>query len=147
MVINRDFAGALANIVGRDHVRSAPGELAVYARDATPMFHRAPDVVVFPCATAEVSRILGLASDHKVPVVPRGAGSNLCAGTVPVCGGIVLSMTRTTHIIEISADEMLARVQPGVTTARLADCADASGLLNAPDPAVHLAELLVTASK
>ncbi|MEU0512450.1 MULTISPECIES: FAD-binding oxidoreductase [unclassified Amycolatopsis] len=132
--MDHDFASALANIVGPDHVRTAPGELSVYARDATPLFHQPPGLVVFPCTTSEVSRILSLASDRGVPVVPRGAGSNLCAATVPVRGGVVLSMTRMTHIVEISTDEMLARVQPGVTTARLAECAEARGLLYAPDP-------------
>ena len=78
--------------------------------------------------------MLALATRRRVPVVPRGAGSNLCAATVPLRGGIVLVLTRLNAILEVSADELLARVQPGVTSAALADAAAAQGLLWAPDP-------------
>lgn len=125
---------ALKHIVGVDAVRLAPGELAAYARDATPLFHGLPDVVVFPSSTDQVAAVLRLATEHRVPVVPRGAGSNLCAAAVPLSGGVVLSLTRMTRILEVSGDELLARVQPGVTTARLADAAAARGLLYVPDP-------------
>jgi glycolate oxidase len=125
---------ALKQIVGVDEVRLAPGELAAYARDATPLFHAQPDVVVFPSTTEQVAAVLRLATQHRVPVVPRGAGSNLCAATVPLSGGIVLALTRMTRILEVSGDELLARVQPGVTTARLADAAAAQDLLHVPDP-------------
>ncbi|GAA4664533.1 MULTISPECIES: FAD-binding oxidoreductase [Amycolatopsis] len=125
---------ALTDIVGFDGVRLAPGELAVYGRDATPLFEGRPDVVVLPRTTEQVAAVLRLATEHRVPVVPRGAGSNLCAATVPLAGGIVLALTRMTRILEISNEELLARVQPGVTTARLADAAGARDLLYAPDP-------------
>ncbi|GAB3009662.1 FAD-binding protein [Amycolatopsis acidiphila] len=125
---------ALKQIVGVDGVRLAPGELAAYARDATPLFHAEPDVVVFPRTTEQVAAVLRLATEHEVPVVPRGAGSNLCAATVPLSGGIVLALTRMTQILEVDGDELLARVQPGVTTARLADAAAARDLLYVPDP-------------
>ncbi|EST38955.1 FAD-binding protein [Streptomycetaceae bacterium MP113-05] len=128
------LADALAAIVGREHVRVEPGQLAAYARDATPLFHAPPDVVVFPGDTGEVAAILRLATERGVPVVPRGAGSNLCAGTVALQGGVMLVLTRLDRILEVSPDELLARVQTGVTTARLADAAEAAGLLHAPDP-------------
>ena len=124
----------LAAVVGPEHVRSAPGETTPYWRDATPLFAHPPDVVVFPGSTAEVAAVLRLATEHRAPVVPRGAGSNLCAATVPLSGGIVLVLTRMDQILEISAVELLARVQPGVPTARLAEQAAGHGLLFAPDP-------------
>jgi len=125
---------ALRAAVGAEHVRTAAGDLAAYARDATPLFHRRPDAVVFPGSAAEVAAVLRIATEHRVPVVPRGAGSNLAAATVPTQGGIVLVMTRMNRILEISPDELLARVEPGVTNAALADAAAAQGLLFAPDP-------------
>ena len=73
---------AIQAIVGANQVRTTAGDLAPYARDATPLFHHPPDLVVFPGSTAEVSAILRLATEARVPVVPRGAGSSLCAGTV-----------------------------------------------------------------
>jgi glycolate oxidase len=125
---------ALRDIVGEQHVRTAPGELAAYARDATPLFHALPDAVVHPADTAQVARVLALATTHRIPVVPRGAGSNLAAATVPLRGGIVLALTRLDRILEVNPAELLARVEPGVTTAALADAADRAGLLYPPDP-------------
>ncbi|NJP50166.1 FAD-binding protein [Streptomyces sp. SBST2-5] len=129
-----DLARDLAAIVGADHVRVDDGALAAYARDATPLFHALPQAVVLPGSTEEVAAVLKYATERAVPVVPRGAGSNLCAGTVPLTGGIVLALTRLDRILEVSSEELLARVQTGVTTARLADAAARAGLLYAPDP-------------
>ncbi|MFP8882542.1 FAD-binding oxidoreductase [Streptomyces mangrovi] len=129
-----DLAGDLAAIVGRDHVRTDDGALAAYARDATPLFHARPQAVVLPGSTDEVAAVLRYATERGVPVVPRGAGSNLCAATVPLRGGIVMVLTRLDRILEVSPAELLARVQPGVTTAALADAAAREGLLYAPDP-------------
>ncbi|MFF1271965.1 FAD-binding oxidoreductase [Streptomyces marokkonensis] len=128
------LAGDLASIVGKDHVRSDPGALAAYARDATPLFHSRPQAVVLPGSTEEVAAVLRYATARGVPVVPRGAGSNLCAGTVPLTGGIVLVLTRLNQLLEVSSEELLARAQTGVSTATLADAAAEKGLLYAPDP-------------
>ncbi|WP_149547082.1 FAD-binding oxidoreductase [Streptomyces marokkonensis] len=128
------LAGDLASIVGKDHVRSDPGALAAYARDATSLFHSRPQAVVLPGSTEEVAAVLRYATARGVPVVPRGAGSNLCAGTVPLTGGIVLVLTRLNQLLEVSSEELLARAQTGVSTATLADAAAEKGLLYAPDP-------------
>ncbi|GDY30128.1 FAD-binding oxidoreductase [Gandjariella thermophila] len=130
----RRIRDELVAIVGAANVRTERGDLTPYARDATPLFHAYPDAVVFPGTTAEVAEILKLATAHGIPVTPRGAGTNLCAATVPEAGGIVLVLTRLNRILEVSGDELLARVEPGVTTARLADAAEAAGLCYAPDP-------------
>ena len=127
-------AAALAAIVGPKHIRVEAGQLAVFARDATPLFHHTPDAVVFPGSTEEVAAVLRFATEHGIPIVPRGAGSNLCAGTVALSGGIVLVLTRLNNILEVSADELLARVQAGVSTAQLGAAAEKAGLLYAPDP-------------
>jgi glycolate oxidase len=133
-VDSTELAGRLAGIVGERHVRTAEGDLEAYARDATPLFRHRPDVVVFPGDTAEVAAVLKLATELSVPVVPRGAGSNLAAATVPLHGGIVLVLTRLTEILEISGPELLARVQPGVSTRALAEAVAEHGLLYVPDP-------------
>ncbi|QKV95056.1 FAD-binding protein [Streptomyces sp. NA02950] len=134
MAAATELARDLAAIVGDAHVRVDDGALAAYARDATPLFHARPQAVVLPGSTEEVAAVLRYATDRGVPVVPRGAGSNLCAGTVPLSGGVVLVLTRLDRILEVSAEELLARVQTGVTTQRLADAAAREGLLYAPDP-------------
>src|SRR5689334_23462490 len=117
----------LKAIVGAEHVRTEPGDVEPYARDATPAFRAVPDGVVWPRTAEEVAAILKLATARRVPVVPRGAGSNLCAATVAERGGIVMVLTRMDEILEVSADELLARVETGVTTAALADAAAAKG--------------------
>lgn len=134
MELPHRFVAAVKAAVGAEHVRSRPGELAPYARDATPLFQHRPDLVVFPGSTAEVAAVLRLATEHRIPVVPRGGGSNLAAATVPLHGGVVLVLTRMDQILEVSAGELLARVQPGVTTDALARRAATDGLLYAPDP-------------
>jgi glycolate oxidase len=134
MTASQDVAGALADIVGPGHVRVDEGALTAYAHDATPLFHALPQAVVFPGSTEEIAAILRYATARGVPVVPRGAGSNLCAATVPLTGGIVLALTRLNQIMEVSPGELLARAQTGVTTAHLADAAAEAGLLYVPDP-------------
>jgi glycolate oxidase len=134
MSLDRALVAELQSIVGAEHVRTDRGDVEPYARDATPVFRAVPDAVVRPRTTQEVAAVLRLATQRRVPVVPRGAGSNLCAATVAERGGIVLVLTRMDRILEISPDELLARVEAGVTTAALADAAAAKGLLYAPDP-------------
>jgi glycolate oxidase len=124
----------LRAIVGDDHVLTEPGDVEPYACDATPLFRAPPDAVVAPVTVAEVAAVLRLATEHHIPVTPRGAGTNLAAATVPEHGGIVLSMTRMTRILEVSGEELLAVVEPGVTTAALARAASDRGLLYPPDP-------------
>ena len=134
MALDPGVLAELESIVGREHVRHREGEVAPYARDATPLFSSPPDAVVFPARTAEVAAVLRLATAHRVPVVPRGAGSNLCAATVPLQGGILLVLTRMDRVLEISTEELLVRAEPGATTATVAEAAAAQGLLFAPDP-------------
>src|SRR5690606_17100648 len=74
----------LAAIVGPDHVLTAPDELVAYSYDATPLFQAVPDAVVQPGSTAEVAAILRLCHQHRIPVVPRGSGTNLSASTTPI---------------------------------------------------------------
>src|SRR5215213_5650435 len=134
MTVDSHVIRELEAIVGADHVRTEAGDVEPYSRDATPTFRAVPDAVVWPRTAEEVAAILKLATARHVPVVPRGAGSNLCAGTLADRGGIVLVLTRMDEILEVSSDELLARVETGVTTTALSDAAAAKGLLYAPDP-------------
>jgi glycolate oxidase len=126
--------GVLEDVVGRDHVRTDEGALVTFSTDATPLERGRPDAVVFPASTEEVAGVLRAANGLKVPVVPRGSGTNLSAGTVPHRGGIVLVLTRMNTIKEVSGAELVAVCEPGVRTIELADAAAAKGLLFPPDP-------------
>jgi glycolate oxidase len=124
----------LRGIVGAGHVLVTDGDVEPYSRDATPLFRARPDAVVLPATTAQVSAVLALASRHRIPVTPRGAGSNLAAATIPEHGGIVMVLTRMNQLVEVNGAELLAVAQAGATTAALADAAAARGLLYPPDP-------------
>jgi glycolate oxidase len=132
--IGRAVLGELRGIVGASHVLTTDGDVEPFSRDATPLFRARPDAVVLPATTAEVSAVMALATRHRIPVTPRGSGSNLAAATVPEHGGIVLVLTRMNKVLEVSEAELLAVVQAGATTAALADAAAARGLLYPPDP-------------
>ncbi len=134
MSIDRAVVAELEGIVGAEYVRTGRGDVEPYARDATPVFHAVPDAIVWPRTASEVAAILRLATSRRIPVVPRGAGSNLCAATVPLTGGLVLVLTRMNRILEIDPEELLARAEPGATTEALSKAAGERGLLYAPDP-------------
>jgi glycolate oxidase len=132
-----DLRAALERVVGATHVRDDAGTLLTYATDATPLERGRPDVVVFPATTGEVAGVLQVADERGVPVVPRGSGTNLSAGTVPQLGGIVLVLTRMNRLKEISAGDLVAVCEPGVRTIELARAAAAEGMLFPPDPGSH----------
>jgi glycolate dehydrogenase FAD-linked subunit len=134
MSLDRAVIAELVRIVGAEHVRDGRGDVEPYSRDATPVFRGVPDVVVWPENAQEIADILRLATERRIPVIPRGAGSNLSAATVPLTGGIVLVLTRMNRILEVNPEELLARAETGVSTTALSDAAAAVGLLYAPDP-------------
>lgn len=121
-------------VVGQANVRADHGALVTYATDATPLRRGRPDLVVLPATTEEVAAVLALANEARVPVVPRGSGTNLSGGAVPLRGGIVLVLTRMNRVLEISETDLVAVCQPGVRTIELGEAAAARGLLFPPDP-------------
>jgi len=113
-----------------------PDVVAGYSRDMAMLAPNGrPAAVVFPASTREVSTVLRLASAHRVPVVPRGAGSGLSGSANGVDGAIILSMVRMNAILELDPANRLAVVQPGVINKALRDEAEAQGLFYPPDPA------------
>lgn len=106
----------------------------VYSYDATPNFQSMPDAVVSPRNKQEISEIVKLCNEHKIPIVPRGSGTNLSAGTCPTEGGIVLLFKHLNKILEIDEENLTATVQPGVVTLDLINAVEAKGLFFPPDP-------------
>jgi glycolate oxidase len=123
----------IASVVGPDHLLTTPEERWCYAYDATDRAHM-PDAVVFPGSAEEIAAIVHLANEHRFPVVPRGAGSGRSGGSVPIAGGVVLVLTRLNRILEISRDDLVAVVEPGVILTRLKNAVEAQGLYYPPDP-------------
>ena len=109
-----------------------------YRRDETAHFEPGlPLAVALPSTTDEVAEILRAATEHRVPVVPRGAGSGLSGGAAGVEGGLTLALTRMNALLEIDRANLLAIVQPGVINADLKTAVAAEGLFYAPDPASY----------
>lgn len=124
----------LTSLLGPEIVKGDAVSLEAYSHDATPLFRGMAEVVVSPRNTAEVVELVRFAGKTKTPIIPRGAGSNLCAATVPLNGGIVLTMAKMNSILEISKSEMIAVVQPGVTNLTLDTQVGKEGLMFVPDP-------------
>jgi glycolate oxidase len=124
----------ISHIVGPEHLITARDKVADYASDATKLEFM-PDAVAFPANQKEVSQILQLATKEVFPVIPRGAGSGMSGGALPVRGGLVMPMTRFDRILLIDEDNLIAKVEPGVITAHLQEAVEDVGLFYPPDPA------------
>jgi len=133
-MLQHSVTDALLAAIGSDRVLTSRLERMTYSYDAT-WLEALPDVVVLPRTTAEVAAVMQIASRTRTPVVPRGAGTGLSGGTIPLMGGIVLSLTRMKQIIEIDPEDSVAVVQPGVVNMDLQRAAQRLGLFFPPDPA------------
>ncbi|MCX7679378.1 MAG: FAD-binding protein [Spirochaetes bacterium] len=105
-----------------------------YARDETPDLSYTPDIVVMPISTQEVSEIVKICAHLKIPLTPRGKGTGVAGGALPIDGGIVLSFERMNKIIEIDPKNLIAIVEPGVITREIDNAAKQFGLMYPPDP-------------
>ncbi len=111
-----------------------PAELITYEVDAG-LNRGAPDGVVFPQSTEEVARLVAWAAEHRVPLVARSAGTGLSGGAVPSHGGIILSFTRMSQVLELDKVDRVAVVQPGLINLTLDGMVKSQGLYYPPDPA------------
>lgn len=132
--MNNQFIDRLADTLGKEYVLHTPEDLAVYGYDGT-FAEGSPSVVVLPATTQQVSQAVKLAADAGVPVVARGMGSGLAAGSVPMIdGGMVISLTRMNQILEIDTQNATVSTEAGVITAELQAAVEKHGLFYPPDP-------------
>ncbi|WP_210364859.1 glycolate oxidase subunit GlcD [Bacillus sp. REN3] len=133
MISNTVKEQIVSIVTAANYDDSKTGRL-VYSYDATPNFQSMPDAVVSPRNKEEVSQIVRICNEHNIPIVPRGSGTNLCAGTCPTEGGIVLLFKHMNKIIEIDEENLTVTVQPGVVTLDMINAVEAKGLFYPPDP-------------
>ena len=133
-MIENSLIEKLRRIVGRENVLTSKEEMVAYSYDATNTWSHLPDVVVLPSDAAQISSILKLADEKNIPVTPRGGGTNVSGGSVPIKGGIVLCTTRMARIIEISRTNLNAAVEPGVVLQDFQEALAKQGLFFPPDP-------------
>lgn len=126
---------ALREICGDAYVLTDRPGMTPYSHDYTEDLVFFPEVVVRPGCTAEVQAVMRLAYAKTIPVTPRGAGTGLSGGALPIRGGILLSTDRMNAIVSIDAENMMGVLEPGVITQVYQEAVEAVGLFYPPDPA------------
>lgn len=125
----------LAGIVGTKHLLTDPEQLEAYAKDEYPRIWARPRAVVLPASTGQVVDIMRVCREHRAAVTPRGRGTGLTGGAVPLENSVVISLERMERIIEIDEDNQMVTVEPGLIVKALHDAVEARGLYYPPDPA------------
>jgi len=141
-MLDNTITKELETIVGKENILTSPESLKAYSYDGTTSWIHEPDVVVFPVTTEQVSKIVKLANREKIPVTPRGGGTNVSGGSVPIMGGIVLCTTKMNKILKIDKENLTATVEPGVVLQDLTIQLAKEGLFFPPDPQSFLGATL-----
>lgn len=134
MPSQNEIVTTLKQFAEPSRVLSEPEDMITYSYDGTPVLSGTPAAVVYPTSTEEVSRIMRWAYENDIKVVPRGSGTGLSGGCVPIQGGIVLCLVRMNRILEIDEENLTCMVEPGVVTGDLAAAVADKGLFYPPDP-------------
>src|SRR6516162_2534730 len=124
----------LQQIVGRESVLTQPSDLLVYECDGFTIEKNKPDIVVFPQNTEQVVGIVKACNEFNIPFLPRGAGTSLSGGCLPVGGGVMIALTRMRRIIEVNLRDRYAVVEPGLVNVHLTQHLKGTGYHYAPDP-------------
>lgn len=124
----------LVNHLGAHRVLTAREDILPYGFDGTATLKQLPACVVFPRDAADVSFVLKLTREHRVPVVTRGSGTGLSGGSVPLPGAVVLCLVKMDRIVEVDTANLTLRAEAGAITQKIYEAADAVGLFYPPDP-------------
>lgn len=133
------IAAALREIVPGEGVIDSPRELVPYESDGLTAYRQVPLVVVLPETTAQVAAVLRYCSREGIKVVPRGSGTSLSGGALPLADAVLLGMAKFNRVLEIDYEDRLVVVQPGVTNLGITRAVEAEGFYYAPDPSSQIA--------
>jgi glycolate oxidase len=134
-----EIVAALRRIVPGEGVIDQATSMQVFESDGLSAYRQMPLVVVLPHTTEQVSEILKYANAHAIPVVPRGAGTSLSGGALPLADGILLGLSKFNRVLNIDYENRCAVVQPGVTNLGITKAVEAKGFYYAPDPSSQIA--------
>ncbi|MBN8935344.1 MAG: FAD-binding protein, partial [Rhizobiales bacterium] len=134
-----DIVAALQAIVPGEGVIATERSMRPYESDGLTAYKQLPMVVVLPETTDQVARVLRYCHDNGVRVVPRGAGTSLSGGALPLADGVLLGMGKFNRIREIDFDNRVAVVEPGVTNLAVSKAVEHEGFYYAPDPSSQIA--------
>ena len=124
---------AFEKIIGEQYVFVSEESINNYARDETENLHFAPDIVVKPRTAEEISAVMKICNQYKIPVTPRGAGTGLSGGALANHGGVLISFERM-NVFEIDERNLQVTTEPGVITEVLQNAVKEKGLFYPPDP-------------
>jgi glycolate oxidase len=141
-MLQKNLVRELESIVGKQNILTSPESMKAYSYDGTTSWIHEPDIVVFPTTANEVSQIMKIANREKIPVTPRGGGTNVSGGSIPIQGGIALVMTKMNSILKVDKENLTATVEPGVVLKDLNLKLATEGLFFPPDPQSFLGATL-----
>src|SRR4051795_13597586 len=140
VIARRDeIAAALRKIVPGEGVVVSEPERRAYESDGLTAYHQPPLVIVLPSSVAQVAAVLRYCKSEGIKVVPRGAGTSLSGGALPLADGVLLGMAKFNRILDIDYDNRAVVAQPGVTNLAISDAVAAAGFYYAPDPSSQIA--------
>jgi glycolate oxidase len=134
-----EIAAALRRIVPGEGVIDSANEMRPYESDGLTAYRQPPMLVVLPETTEQVSQILRYCHGEGIKVVPRGAGTSLSGGALPLADGVLLGMAKFGRVLEIDYENRAAVVQPGVTNLGITKAVEQAGFYYAPDPSSQIA--------
>ena len=134
-----EIVRALSQIVPGEGVVSEPSDLVPFESDGLSAYRQAPIAVVLPDTTDQVARILAWCQTNGVKVVPRGAGTSLSGGALPLADSVVVGLSKFNRVLEVDYANRCAVVQPGVTNLAITGAVEAKGFYYAPDPSSQIA--------
>jgi len=133
------IVAALRTIVPGEGVIATEREMKPFETDGLTAYHQPPMVVVLPETTEQVSQVLRYCHDEGIKVVPRGAGTSLSGGALPLADGVLLGMAKFNRIRDIDFPNRVAVVEPGVTNLAVTNAVADGGFYYAPDPSSQIA--------
>lgn len=133
-MINPSVLQKLSSIVGKENYLDSQEDKITYSYDGTPLISQLPEAIIIPHSKEEIAQIVTLANEEAFAIVPRGSGSGLSGGSVPVENSIVLLMSHWNKILEIDTENLTILLEPGVITADVHSAVEKLGLFYPPDP-------------
>ncbi|MEO0004448.1 MAG: FAD-binding oxidoreductase [candidate division WOR-3 bacterium] len=133
--LSKALLARLKEIIPSERIVTDREKLFDYSHDESPQKPAIPAAVVKPTDPEEISRLVQLCQEEKIPLTPRGLGTGLAGGSVPILGGIVISLELMNRIVEVDTENLMVRTQPGVITAQVQNACLEKGLYYPVDPA------------
>jgi glycolate oxidase len=133
-MLSTSLLKAFSDVLGKESVMTLDADRVTYSYDAAVLEPTMPAAVLRPTNSDQLSQVVRLCNENRIPMTVRGAGTNLSGGTIPLAEGVVVLTNGLNKILEINEADMYAVVQPGVVTAKFAAAVEAKGLFYPPDP-------------